>query len=284
MSVPPTSTNKQVAIVTGASRGLGREIVKHLAAAGFSVAAVARDAAALRETCELAGGDAKPYAADLTQVDALPALVGRITRDHAGMIDVLVNNAAVQGPMGLFDELNFDQWRAVFDANLFAPMRLCQLVLPGMRARQRGKIINLSGGGATAPRPHVTAYAGSKVAMARLTETLAVEYKPFGIDVNAVAPGAMNTKMLQETLAAKLPFEHDKAVQQQQSGGAPPEKAAELVAWLASSASDGVTGKLISAVWDGWRELPAHKADLEKFADLYTLRRVIPKDRGLSWE
>jgi NAD(P)-dependent dehydrogenase (short-subunit alcohol dehydrogenase family) len=284
MSVPPTPTIKPVAIVTGASRGLGREIVKHLATAGFAVAAVARDLDALRETCDQSGGDATPYAADLAQLDQLPSLVKRIGDDHAGTIDVLVNNAAIQGPMGLFDELDFDAWRAVFDANLFAPMRLCQLVLPAMRQRRRGKIINLSGGGATAPRPHVTAYAGSKVAMARLTETLAIEYKPFGIDINAVAPGAMNTNMLQETLAAKLPFEHDKAVQQQQTGGAPPAMAAELVAWLASPTSNGITGKLISALWDGWRDLPAHKADLEKFADLYTLRRIIPKDRGLGWE
>ncbi len=283
MSTTP-NIHKPVAIVTGASRGLGREIVKHLTATGFAVAAVARDSVGLRETCEISGGDATPYIADLSKLEELPSLIYRITDDHAGAIDVLVNNAAVQGPMGLFDEQNFDDWKRVYDANLFAPMRLCQLVLPLMRKRNHGKIINLSGGGATAPRPHVTAYAGSKCAMARLTETLAVEYKPFGIDINAVAPGAMNTQMLQQTLAANLPFEHDKAIHQQQTGGAPPAKAAELIAWLASAASDGITGKLISAVWDHWRDLPSHQADLEKFADLYTLRRVIPKDRGLSWE
>ena len=276
-------TLTKIALVTGASRGLGREITKHVAGEGFTVAAVARDAAALDETVTYAGGNVKPYAVDLADLASLPDLVSTITRD-LGTIRVLVNNAAIQGPMGLFDELNFDQWRAVFDATLFAPMRLCQLVLPAMRQRRSGKIINLSGGGATAPRPHVTAYAGSKCAMARLTETLAAEYREFNIDINAVAPGAMNTRMLQETLAAQLPLEHAKSIQQQQTGGAPPEKAAELIAWLASPASDGITGRLISAVWDGWREFPSHRGDLEKFADLYTLRRVIPKDRGLSWE
>jgi NAD(P)-dependent dehydrogenase (short-subunit alcohol dehydrogenase family) len=279
----PADYAKQIALVTGASRGLGREITKHLATAGFTVAAVARDAAALDETVTYAGGNVKPFAADLANLDSLPNLITTITRD-LGPINVLVNNAAIQGPMGLFDELDFTQWRAVFDANLFAPMRLCQLVLPAMRQRKAGKIINLSGGGATAPRPHVTAYAGSKCAMARLTETLATEYREFNVDINAVAPGAMNTRMLQETLAAQLPLEHAKAIQQQQTGGAPPEKAAELIAWLASPTSNGITGRLISAVWDGWRDLPSHRDDLEKFADLYTLRRVIPKDRGLSWE
>jgi NAD(P)-dependent dehydrogenase (short-subunit alcohol dehydrogenase family) len=273
-----------LALVTGASRGLGREIVKHLATAGFTVAAVARDEAGLGETKTYAGnGHVHTFPADLGNVASLDALVSRVTK-RLGPVEILINNAAIQGPMGLFDGLNFDEWRGVFDVNLFAPMRLCQLLLPSMKARKRGKIINLSGGGATAPRPHVTAYAATKVAMARLTETLAVEYQEFGIDVNAVAPGAMNTRMLQETLAAKLPHEHDKALKQEKTGGAPPEKAAELVTWLASSASDGITGKLISAVWDGWRDLPSHKPDLDKHPDLYTLRRIVPKDRGLGWE
>ncbi len=276
------SSNK-VVLVTGASRGLGREIVKQLADAGFTVAAIARDIAGLREVRDYAGKNVSTFAADLGDIALLTGLFTTITR-QVGDIDVLVNNAAIQGPMGLFDTLDFKQWQHVFDVNLHAPMRLCQLALPGMRQRRRGKIINLSGGGATAPRPHVTAYAGSKVAMARLTETLAVEYKEFGIDVNAVAPGAMNTRMLQETLTAQLPHEHDKAIKQQESGGAPPEKAAELVAWLASPASDGISGKLISAVWDGWRDFPNHKDDFSKHTDLFTLRRIIPKDRGLGWE
>lgn len=278
-----SATESKIALVTGASRGLGREIVKHLADAGIIVAAIARDVAGLRETRDYAGGNVATFAADLGDLPMLPRLFETIVR-QVGSIDILVNNAAIQGPMGLFDSLDFKQWQQTFDVNLHAPMRLCQLVLPSMRERRRGKIINLSGGGATAPRPHVTAYAATKVAITRLTETLAIEYKEFGIDVNAVAPGAMNTRMLQETLAAQLPHEHAKAIKQKESGGAPPAKAAELVAWLASPASDGITGKLISAVWDGWKDFPSHNDDLAKHADLFTLRRIVPKDRGLDWE
>lgn len=275
--------SNRTALVTGASRGLGREIVKHLAQAGATVAAVARDEAGLAETAHLAGGAVSVFPADLSDLGCLESLIESIVTT-VGPIGILVNNAAVQGPMGLFDELDFAQWQSVFDVNLFAPMRLIQLVLPAMRQHRGGKIINLSGGGATGPRPHVTAYAAGKCAMVRLTETLAVEYKDFGIDINAVAPGAMNTRMLEETLAAQLPHEHDKAVKQKQTGGAPPEKAAELIAWLASPQSDGISGKLISAVWDGWREFPSHNQDLAKNPDLFTLRRIIPKDRGLGWE
>jgi 3-oxoacyl-[acyl-carrier protein] reductase len=275
-------TNR-IALVTGASRGLGRELVKHLAQAGATVAAVARDEAGLVETARQAGGHVTIFPADLCDIASLERLVQSIVTT-VGPVDILINNAAIQGPMGLFDELDFAQWQGVFGINLFAPMRLIQLVLPAMRQRHRGKIINLSGGGATGPRPHVSAYAAGKCAMVRLTETLAMEYRQFGIDINAVAPGAMNTQMLEETLAAHLPHEHEKAIRQKQSGGAPPEKAAELIAWLASSQSDGITGKLISAVWDGWRDFPSHKDDLAKHPDLFTLRRIVPKDRGLEWE
>ncbi|HLL90943.1 MAG TPA: SDR family oxidoreductase [Tepidisphaeraceae bacterium] len=283
----------KIALVTGASRGLGVEVVRQLAAAGASVAAVARDAAGLADAVAAAEGarvsPGQRFAAvpaDLADLGSLSDVVARAIRDCGGdAVDVLVNNAAYQGPIGVLDAVDFDQWRAVFDVNLFAPVRLCQLVLPGMRRRGRGKIINLSGGGGTAPRPDFSAYATTKCAIVRLTETLAVELKGTGIDVNAVAPGAMNTRMLQETLAAGpglVRHEYDKAVQQQQSGGAPPAKAAALIAHLASPASDGISGRLIAAMWDDWATLAEHKAELNK-SDVYTLRRILPKERGMTW-
>jgi 3-oxoacyl-[acyl-carrier protein] reductase len=105
------------------------------------------------------------------------------------------------------------------------------------------------------------------------------------VDVNAVAPGPMNTRMLEETLAAGpggAKREYGAALVRSKEGGAPPEKAAELVAWLASPASDGITGRLISAVWDDWPKLAQRREELAQ-TDVFTLRRIVPKDRGLPW-
>ena len=154
-----------------------------------------------------------------------------------------------------------------------------------MRRRGRGKIINVSGGGATGPRPDVSAYACAKTALIRLTETLAEELKDARVDVNAVSPGAMNTRMLEETLAAGpggVRREYDAAVERSHKGGAPPEKAAELIAWLASAAGDGITGRTLSAVWDDWPKLTERRDELSK-TDVFMLRRIVPKDRGLVW-
>jgi 3-oxoacyl-[acyl-carrier protein] reductase len=147
-----------------------------------------------------------------------------------------------------------------------------------MRRRGGGKIVNISGGGATSPRPDFSAYGASKCALVRLTETLAEELREEKIDVNAVAPGAMNTRMLDELLIAgpdAAPREFADAIKRKREGGAPPEKAAALVALLCSSLCNRITGKLISAMWDEWEKLPQRRAELAA-GELYTLRRVTP--------
>jgi NAD(P)-dependent dehydrogenase (short-subunit alcohol dehydrogenase family) len=279
-------------LVTGASRGLGLEVARQFARAGAHVAMAARDEAALVEaghvvarervaTKQRIGCDYVADLADPSQVDTLASEVW----DDFGGVDVLVNNASIQGPIGPLEKADFDAWRRVFDVNLFAAARLCQRLIPSMRERGGGKIVNVSGGGATGPRPDFSAYALTKVAIVRLTETLAEELKGQNIDVNAVAPGPMNTRMLVEVLAAgpsAAPREYDAAVARAAKGGTPPEKAAELIVWLASGESDGISGRLISAVWDDWRALPARREELAA-TDVYTLRRIVPKDRGLDW-
>jgi 3-oxoacyl-[acyl-carrier protein] reductase len=200
-------------------------------------------------------------------------------------VEILVNNAAVQGPIGPFESVNLAAWQAVFQVNFFAPALICRQLLGPMRKLGRGKIVNLSGGGAASPRPDFTAYAASKCALVRFSETLAVELAGSGIDVNCLAPGAMNTRMWQEVLdagptAAKR--EYDNALKRKQSGGVPPDRAAELAAFLAGPASDGITGRLFSAVWDNWRNLPAHRQELAD-TDIYTLRRIVPEDRAKAW-
>ena len=153
--------------------------------------------------------------------------------------------------------------------------------------RQRaGSIINLSGGGAASPRPNFSAYAAAKAALVRFSETLALELAPFDVRVNAVAPGAMNTAMHRAVLDAGAELagrrEHLLAVEQQRTGGAPPQRTADLCVFLASSAAEGISGRLISAVWDPWQTMGQRREELAA-SDVYTLRRIVPEDRGMAW-
>jgi 3-oxoacyl-[acyl-carrier protein] reductase len=160
-------------------------------------------------------------------------------------------------------------------------------VLPIFRRQGSGKIVNLSGGGATAPLPRFSAYSAAKAAVVRFTETLAQETLGSGIDVNSVAPGALNTRLLDEVLAAgpKRAGEdfYRRALKQKEEGGSPLERGADLCTFLLSDQSNGITGRLLSAVWDSWGLLPQRRALIEN-TDIYTLRRIVPKDRNFDWD
>lgn len=281
----------KVAIVTGASRGLGLEIAKLYLEAGARVAMCARDGAALKRACVAltpfaSSGEAPlALAADVSVkqdvCEVVEAAVGRY-----GRIDILVNNAGIYGPKGTIDEVDWREWIQAIEINLYGSVLMCRAVLPHLRVCGRGKVVQLSGGGATNPLPRLSAYAVSKAAIIRFVETLAEEVRSENIDVNAIAPGALNTQMLEEILAAGPEKVGDdfyaRALKQKNDGGAPLSRGAELALFLASAASDGITGKLISAMWDPWQSLAGHLDDLAG-TDIYTLRRIIPKDRGKPW-
>src|SRR5262249_41368175 len=135
------------------------------------------------------------------------------------------------------------------------------------------------------PLPRVTAYAASKAAIVRFAESLAEDLREHKIDVNALAPGGLNTQMLDQLLAAgpeKVGASlYQRMVKQKAEGGTSPDVGAAAAVWLGSSASDGITGKLLSAIWDPWESLPEHLDDLK--GDVYTLRRIVPADRKMSW-
>jgi NAD(P)-dependent dehydrogenase (short-subunit alcohol dehydrogenase family) len=166
---------------------------------------------------------------------------------------------------------------------MIAHLEQCEAGNAGMKKARYGQI---SGGGATNPLPGLTAYAASKAAIVRFAESLAHEVRADGIDVNAIAPGVLNTRLLDEVLAAGPgavpPDFYDRMVKTKAEGGTPLEVGAALAVFLGSAASDGITGRLISAVWDPWASLPDHRDDLDK-SDVYTIRRIVPKDRGLGW-
>lgn len=283
----------RTAIITGANQGLGFAIAEAYLAAGISGLAIcARSPDKLSEAAERlrakAGPDQKILAqiCDVAKTEQVDALVAAMLGTF-GQLDILVNNAGVYGPLGPIESIDWQEWADAIATNLVGLVYACRAVVPAMKQAGYGKIVNLSGGGATNPLPRISAYAASKAGVVRFTETLALEVREHGIDVNAVAPGALDTRLTDQLLAAgpetvgEAFYNRMKAMQE---GGkmTPLDKGAALCVWLGSKGSDGLTGKLISAPWDPWPAFEGHREDLEK-SDVFTLRRVMPKDRGQDW-
>jgi NAD(P)-dependent dehydrogenase (short-subunit alcohol dehydrogenase family) len=197
-----------------------------------------------------------------------------------------VNNAGVYGPMGPVEEADWATWVRAIEINLYGSVLPVRALLPHFKQHRYGKIVQLSGGGATSPLPRITAYAAAKAAVVRFAESVALDVKEFGIDVNSIAPGALATRMMDELIAAGPDavgrgfYDRMKAIADE--GGTPLDEGAALAVYLASADSDGITGRLLSAAWDPWQDLQAHRGDLDG-SDIYTLRRIVPKDRGLKW-
>jgi NAD(P)-dependent dehydrogenase (short-subunit alcohol dehydrogenase family) len=275
------------ALITGASEGLGLEIARAYLREGARVAICARTEETLRAAeAELAPlGDAAALVADVSSPDDAGAVVA-FAAERFGGLDVLVNNAGVYGPKGPVEDVDWDEWRRAVEINLYGSVLPVRAALPHLKASERGKVVQLSGGGATAPLPFLSAYAASKAAVVRFLETLAGEVAEHGVDVNGIAPGALNTRMLDEVLAAGPERVGDefyaKALAQRDNGGAPLERGAALAVYLGSRASDGVSGRLLSALWDPWETLGHRLGDLDG-SDVYTLRRIVPAERGLGW-
>lgn len=281
-----------VTLVTGASQGLGKAVAEAFVREGAHVAICARDhkmiSAAQQDLRQIASPGQKILGAgcDVTSGSEISELFSTIDQE-LGPIDVLVNNAGVYGPKGPSEQVDLQEWIRAIEINLVGTFLPTRHAITRMKLRRRGKIVNLSGGGATNPLPRISAYAAGKAAVVRLTETLAEELREFGIQVNAVAPGALNTRLLDEILQAGPDIVgaefYQKALKQRDSGGSPLEKAADLCVYLASAKSAGMTGKLLSALWDPWDRMHEFCDILDK-TDIYTLRRIVPADRGFDWE
>lgn len=281
----------KVAIITGANQGLGLEIARKYASSGAHLMLCARNTnlleAATLEVAKLAGAGQKIICqvADVSGESDVNNLV-TATISQLGGCHILVNNAGVYGPKGEIETIEWVDWIRAIEINIFGSILMSRAVLPHFKIQRYGKIIQLSGGGATNPMPRLSAYAVSKAAIVRYAETLAEEVRGRGIDVNSIAPGALNTRMLEEILAAgpdKVGKEfYERSLRQKETGGAGLNKAADLALFLASPESDGITGKLISAIWDNWDEWPKHLNKLSE-SDAYTIRRISGRDRGMEW-
>ena len=269
----------KVALITGGSGYIGKAISRAFLREGAKVMLAARSVdELLAAKNELSDGfkSVEIYKVDVTHSTDVKNLVKK-TLKIFGKIDILVNAAGIYGPIGSSLDVDFDKWKQTFEINVFGTFNLMQRVLPIMIKKGRGKIINFSGGG-DGPFPRFSAYNSSKAAVVRLAETMAAEVKDYHIDINAIAPGPVNSRFLQQALEAGEEAVGKKRYQallkQKNEGGVPPEKAANLCVFLASSASDGLTGKFLSAVWDDWKNWDKNKIAQTMKSDKYTLRRV----------
>jgi len=269
----------KVAIITGGSRGIGKAITEAYLKEGARVTIVARTASELKSTLK----EFKDFnLSKVTAVSTDVACVKKVkkfinkTLSSYGKIDILVNAAGLQAPIGAFIDVDSKDWIKNIHVNLIGTMLCCKHILPVMLSQKAGKIINFSGGGATSPRPNFSAYAVSKTAIVRFTEILAMEVKEYGISVNAISPGAINTRMHKEIIEAGTRAgerERIAALKIIKDGGASAKLVSELALFLASDASDGLTGKLISANWDKWKDLDKQMQHIND-SSLYTLRRI----------
>lgn len=271
-------------VLTGSSTGIGRALAEHLLARGHRVWGIARS-----DQSDLAAKHPGNFGASRCDVAQWPEME-RAANDVARAwphVDGLIACAGLQGEIGRTLAADPVRWSATVRANLdgtFHALRAFDALLA--KTPRRAKAICFSGGGATKPRARFSAYGVAKTGVVRLVETIAEEECGRALDINAIAPGAINTRLTEEVLALGSAVvgeaEFAAAQKQKASGGASLEKVLGLVDWLLSPASDGVTGRLIAAPWDPWATLSQRASELAA-SDIYTLRRIVPEERGKKW-
>ncbi|MCY4415534.1 MAG: SDR family NAD(P)-dependent oxidoreductase [Chloroflexi bacterium] len=269
----------QIAVITGAGRGIGRAIALAYAREGAKLALAARNETELQETVAAAlglGAESIAVPTDVTSQDATEQLAQKVV-ERFGRIDVLVNNAGSSGPIGPLEGNDVADWVNTITVNLTGTFLVCRAVIPVMLEQSAGRIINLSGAGATNAWSNMSAYCSSKAAVVRLTEVLAQELEGKGITVNALGPGSVHTsmwdRMTEQAADAGADFIHELGLRVTSGGGASIDECAELAVWLASGESGALTGRLISAATDDFRAMPPRIPEIMA-GDAYTLRRA----------
>ncbi len=262
-------------VLTGSSTGIGKYLADTLEARGHVVCRLARSAQA---------GFA--LRADVSNWNDLAAAASQVAQKWKS-VDALICCAGVQEPIGPAMGIDPAAWRHALAVNLDGTFFSIRAFYPLLqKSSQRAKVICFSGGGSTSPRPNFAAYGVSKTGVVRLVETLATEWQNQPLDINAVAPGAIFTKMTEQVLASGATAagkkEFEQASKLPRDNAATLAKVLGLVEFLLSEKSDGISGRLLSASWDPWPTLGQHRDELAA-SDIYTLRRIVPEDRGKKW-
>ena len=286
-----TSYSEKTVFISGATSGLGFELAEHFTNTGKNVIFCGRNEETVHITLDclknISAGNQLilGFKNDVSDRKTTIEMLERIDKLQI-VIDVLICNAGVIGPIDKFLDNKILEWEDAFNVNLYGTLNLVMGVLPSMLARGEGKVIHISGGGATAPLFGMSSYAAAKAAAVRFIETLALEYKDLGITLNSVAPGILKTKLLDHMLAAGPDriggILFTKSLARAEAPGDTHRKVISLIDFLSSESSIGITGKLISAEWDNWAEWPNNLEQLRD-SDLYTLRRITGRDRDQNW-
>jgi 3-oxoacyl-[acyl-carrier protein] reductase len=265
----------RVALITGAGRGIGRAIALGYAKEGAQLALSARTKNELEETARQAeslGAMTCVITTDITDHAQVDDMV-RQALDRFSTIDILVANAGIAGPVAALKDTDTSHWTHTIQVNILGVYLCCRAVLPTMLSQGRGKIVNMSGVGGR----NMSAYSVSKAGLVSLTETLSEELEGTNIQVNAMSPGSIHTRMWEETRdqAANIGDTelYETGVRVTSGRGASMERAVDLAVFLASDASGKLSGRLLQAVSDDFHSLPARIPEIMA-SDAYTLRRV----------
>jgi len=271
--------SNKIAIITGSGRGIGRAIAIAFAKEGAKVSLVARTISELEETSQLIeeyGSTSLVIPTDVTQPSSVASMVQETVSQY-GRVDILVNNAGVPGPIGALQNNKIDDWIKTIQVNVIGPYLCCKSVVPLMTNQGGGKIINLAGAGANNAWANLSAYCTSKAGVVRMTEVLALELESKNIQVNALGPGSIHTRMWEELRngaeaanATKIQEIGDRVLR---GGGASLENPAELAVFLASDDSGKLSGRLISAVTDDFNNIASKIPEIME-SEAFTLRRL----------
>lgn len=264
-------------IVTGGAGGIGTYISEDLIKKGYYLSIIGRDKKRFDKLVSLIGktDNLNFIKADVSNNNEVKEIFSLINKNNLELY-ALINMAALQAPIDFFDECDINEWTKNISINLIGVANMVyEFIIATKKYDYKKKIINFSGGGATSNRANFSAYAVSKIGVVKLTEILSSELSDFNIDINSVAPGSINTKMLDEVILAghKAGEEYENSLLQINNGGDPVENIVNLCFYLLSSESDGISGKIISAIWDDYNKKGFLKR-LRTDPDFCTLRRI----------
>jgi 3-oxoacyl-[acyl-carrier protein] reductase len=232
--------NGQVAVVTGGAQGIGLAVAQRLLASGARVSLWDRSAADLERATAALGPACSAIAVDITDYPALEAATAKVEAD-LGSLDIIVNSAGVAGPNFTLDEFPLDEWRRVVEVNLNGTFYVNRAVVPGMKARNYGRIVNISSVAGKEGNPTLSAYSAAKAGVIGLTKSLGKELAKYDIAVNAVSPATANTRILEsltpefiDYMLSRIPRGRFLEV----------EEAASMIAWLVSRENSFTTASV----------------------------------------